>query len=370
MSDAELLGVEAVFASGWLGMGEEVVQFESELRAFLGVFDVICCNTGTSALHLALAALELPSGAEVIVPSLTWTSSVQSILMAGLTPVFADVDATSLNLTANTIRSVLSPETRAFMPVHYCGLSCDMDPIVALAEQHGALVVEDAAHAFGSSYNGRPVGQNGHLTCFSFDPIKNITCGEGGAVVVSTERFANAAKLARSKRVLGMDLDTWARHRTLRPYHYDVSSDGFRYHMPNFCAAIGRAQLRRFDVFAARRRDIASRYTRAFASHHAIRLLPFDAGTTVPFMFVVRAANRAAFMAHLRERDVMSGVHYLPNHRHTHFKRFRAGAMTVTDTVAEQIVTLPLFVDQTDAQVETVINAVLDYSGLPVSDMH
>ncbi len=368
MTDDELRAVGEVFATGWLGMGEETTRFEAELRAFLGVREVVACNTGTSALHLALAALQAPRGAEVIVPSLTWTASVQAILMAGLTPVFADVDPVTLNLSAGAARAALSERTAAIMPVHYRGLACDLDPIVTLAEGHGAVVVEDAAHAFGSSYRGHLIGQTGHITCFSFDPIKNITCGEGGAVVTNSERFAGAMALARSMRVLGMDLDTWARRKADRQFHYDVTADGFRYHMPNICAAIGRSQLRRFDAMAARRREIASRYAEAFAENPSIRVLPCDATTTVPFMCVVLAEDRAGFMAHLKARGVSTGVHYLPNHLHTRFRAFRHTELPVTEYAANRIVTLPLFVDQTDAQVDAVIEAVRAFHGAPVTD--
>ena len=363
MTDAEHRAVGEVFATGWLGMGEEVARFEEEVGAFLGVRGVVSCNTGTSALHLALAALGLPAGAEVIVPSLTWVASVQAILMAGLTPVFADVDDHTLNMTAATVAAVVSSRTGAIMPVHYRGLACDLDPIVELAEAHGAVVVEDAAHAFGSSHRGRLIGQSGHITCFSFDPIKNITCGEGGAVVSNAERFDGVLAAARSMRVLGLDLDGWSRNRAERPFHYDVTADGFRYHMPNICAAIGRVQLQRFDGMALRRREIAQRYQEAFTGLEAVRVMPFDAATTVPFMSVVRVEARAAFMAHLRASGVSCGVHYLPNHRHTRFREFRRGDLAVTERAVEEIVTIPLFVDQTDAQVDAVIAAVRSFSG-------
>ena len=361
MSDEELRAVAGVFATGWLGMGDEVTKFEEELAAFLGARRVLAVNSGTSALHLALECLELPAGSEVIVPSQTFMASVQAIISAGLTPVFADVEEETMNLSARTAAPMISGKTRVIMPVHYRGHPCELAPIVALAEKHGAVVVEDAAHAIGSEYAGRKIGASGHVTCFSFDPIKNITCGEGGAVVTSSERFDGAMELARRMRVLGMDLDTWSRYQTKRPFHYDVVSDGFRYHMPNISAAIGRSQLRRFGELAGKRRSIAERYTKALAGHAAVKPLPVDVRTTVPFMYVVLVEQRAAFMEHLKANGVMSGIHYIPNHRHTRFRRFRAAPMEVTDRLSEQIVTLPLFPDQTDEQVERVIEVVRSF---------
>lgn len=213
LGEEELKAVAAIFSSRWLGLGSATKEFEDRLKDMLGVRHVLAVNTGTSALHLALEALQLKPGDEVIVPSLTFVASVQAILMAGLRPVFCDVSVETLELDLESVQRVVSPRSRVIMPVHYSGLACEMDEILTYAKDRQLSVVEDAAHAFGSSYKGRKVGTFGDLTCFSFDPIKNITCGEGGAVTTDRD---DLAKVMIPKRILGIDNDTWNRYRNER----------------------------------------------------------------------------------------------------------------------------------------------------------
>ncbi|MGE5294215.1 MAG: DegT/DnrJ/EryC1/StrS family aminotransferase, partial [Solirubrobacterales bacterium] len=195
----ELQAVERVFSSGWLGHGEVTLAFEQKLRMFLGARHAVAVSNGTAALHLALDALDLKPQDEVLVPTLTFVATPQAVLMAGATPVFCDVDPATFNLDVRDAASRVTPRTKAILPVHYGGTACDMDAVHQLAARAHLHVVEDAAHAFGSTYNGRKIGTLSELTCFSFDPIKNITCGEGGAVV--THDPVLAEKVA-ARRVL------------------------------------------------------------------------------------------------------------------------------------------------------------------------
>lgn len=366
LGHAELEAVRAVFETGWLGLGSVTYEFEQALKEYLGAEHVVAVNTGTSALHLALEGLYLDPGDEVIVPSLTFAASVQAIIAAGATPVFCDVLEDTLLMDVEDVARRLTPRTRAVMPVHYCGNPCDMDALLTLAERHLLMIVEDAAHAFGSMYDQRMVGGLSHerdITCFSFDPIKIITCGEGGAIVTHDPGLAEEL---RRMRLLGIDKDTWHRYRDRRSWFYEVTTPGYRYHMGNLNAAMGLAQLRKVDRVIARRREICRRYDEAFFNLSGVDPLPVDYDTVVPFMYVVKIPNgRDAFMSFLRERGIGTGVHYIPNHLHPHFQRYvRDGGRSLPQTNRTwlQIVTLPLYPTMTHFETKAVIDAVTAFA--------
>lgn len=348
-----------VFTSRWLGMGSTVKAFEDALVARVGAKHVLAVNTGTAALHLALAVLDLKPGDEVLVPSLTFVATIQAIIACGARPVFCDVEPDTLNLDVGDAVRRVTARTRVVLPVHYGGLACDMDAVCALAARHGLVIVEDAAHAFGSSYHGRPIGSIGHLTCFSFDPIKNITCGEGGAVATDDGAFA---KQIEHKRILGISNDTWSRYEGKRNWFYEVVTPGFRYHLSNINAAIGLVQLEKAAGFRRRKVELARGYDEALRGTPGLELLRRDYEATFPFCYIVKvpAGRRDAMMAFLKERGVATGVHYIPNHLQPLFAPY-ASALPVTEEVGERILTLPLFVEMTDAEQRTVIQTVREF---------
>lgn len=356
----ELEAVRHVFDSGWLGLGSAVFAFEERLKAYLGARHVIAVNTGTSALHIALAAYGVARGDEVIVPSLTFCASVQAIMAVGAVPVFCEVSPRTLNLDVADVERRLTPRTRAVMPVHYCGQACDMDALLALGRARGVAIVEDAAHAIGSTYKGRRIGGFGDCTCLSFDPIKNLTCGEGGAVALSDDALAE--EILR-KRILGIDKDTWHRYRNERAWFYEVTTPGFRYHMGNINAAIGLVQLGKLEAFCARKREIVAAYNRAFAGLPGIALLDWNLEDTAPFAYILRVlgGRREAAIEALRARGVGTGIHYIPNHTQPLFRPF-ATPLPITEQLGEEILTLPLFQDMTPGEVEQVVDAVESFS--------
>jgi perosamine synthetase len=355
IGEEELRAVGEVFASGWLGLGDKVKSFEQELSTYLGGSRVVALGTGTAALHAALAAVGVGPGDEVIVPSLTFVACPQAVVMAGATPVFADVEDESLTLSAEDVRRRMSPRTRAVMPVHYAGHACGMDALLDLAGDKVA-VVEDAAHAFGSEYKGRRIGSFGHIACFSFDPIKVLTCGEGGAVSTRNEDWARRVE---RMRMLGIEGDSWTRYQNKRRWFYDVPGPGCRYHMSNISAAVGLVQLRRLNGFLRRRREVVKAYDAAFRDLPGVRLLRHDVDTEAPFMYVLRvpADRRDDFMAALKARGVDTGVHYIPNHMHSYFKA-GAPSLPVTERAFQEIVSLPLFSHMTDEEVNLVTASV------------
>ena len=356
--------VGRVLESGWLGRGALSDRFETRLQQVIGARHVLAVNTGTSALHLSLACLDLKAGDQVLLPSLSFAGCAQAVLMVGATPVFCEVQEDTLNLDPADLERRLTPRSRAVMPVHFGGLPCQMDAITDIATTAGLAVVEDAAHAFGSTYRGRPVGTLGDLAAFSFDPIKNITCGEGGAVATGVEEYAERIRLMRN---LGIDRDGWTRVAApaghdgrSEDWGYAVSTIGFRYHLPDLNAAIGLTQLDRYDQMCARKRQVVAQYDAAFQDLDGLALLVHDLEHTFPFFYVLRVlgGRREALMRHLTTHGVGSGVHYIPNHLQPLFAAGGQESLPRTERIFGEILTLPLFADITDPEVETVVSAM------------
>ena len=355
----ELKEVEKVFLTGWLGLGSTVFEFENQLKDYLGAKHVLAVNTGTTALHIALDAFGIKDGDEVIVPSLTFCASVQVITALGARPVFCEINPDNLNMDVSDVKKRITRKTKAIMPVHYCGQACDMDALIEIGKNHNVFIIEDAAHAFGSSYKGRKIGSFGNATCFSFDPIKNLTCGEGGAVVLSDDA---TAELIGTKRILGIDKDTWHRYRNERAWFYEVTTQGYRYHMSNINAAIGIVQLTKFESFIQRKKEIVQKYNDAFMHIDGLKNLSWNLKETAPFAYIIRVLNgaREDMIAFLKEKGIGTGIHYIPNHLQPFFASF-ATSLPVTEQIGEEILTLPLYNDMTDQDVELVIQSVAEF---------
>jgi perosamine synthetase len=364
LGQEELAAVGRVFDTGWLGQGDVTRAFEHALRDVLGCAHVVAVSSGTAALHLALEALDLPAGSGVVVPSLTFAATVQAILAAGLRPLFCEVDPDTLQIDLDDVHARIArathaatfPRPRVIMPVHFGGASCDMAALLDLADAHGLTVVEDAAHAFGSAQGGKALGSFGAAGCFSFDPIKNITCGEGGAV--ATQSADIAARLS-TMRGLGISSDGWSRHTGQASWAYDVRARGWRCHLPNMNAAIGLTQLERMPALRARKQAIVRCYDHAFAQLPGLTPVARPCAHVFPFTYTVRVLNghRDGLMAHLRDRGIGSAVEYIPNHLHTAFGEFRTD-LPVTERLYGEILSLPLFADLTDEDVGRVVDAV------------
>jgi dTDP-4-amino-4,6-dideoxygalactose transaminase len=354
----ELTAIGQVFETGWLGMGSKVYDFEKAIQQYLGSGYVVAVSTGTAALHLALAGEGIGPGDEVIMPSLTFAATPQAVLACGATPVFCEVHETTLNMNVDDVEKKITPRTRCIMPVHYCGRPCDLPRLLDLCERHSLRLVEDAAHAFGSQIQGRKVGSFGHSTCFSFDPIKTITCGEGGAVVVHDKGLYE--HLVR-KRILGIDKDTWHRYQNRRSWFYEVITPGFRYHMSNINAAIGLVQLRRIDEFIGSRRDLVRTYNDALSDISGLRLLDHDLEQTAPFCYIVRVLNgrRDELLEFLEKRGIGAGVHYIPNHLQPLFKTHNS--LPVTERLYGEILSLPLYSSLTHKEVGQVVQAIEEF---------
>jgi len=356
MGEEELSAIREVFEHGYFGLGSQVLEFERKLSEYLGAEHVIALNTGTAALHVALDALGLGPGDEVITPSLTFAACFQAIALTGARPVPCEVTPDTLLLDLADVSRRITSRTRVLMPVHYAGNCCDMDAIASLAQRHQLRVVEDAAHAFGSTCRGRRIGSFGDIVCFSFDSIKNITCGEGGAVVC---RDPSLADLIRTKRVLGTDRKPMVGADPNQRWGYQVTTRGFRYHMGNINAAAGLSQLAKADRFIARRREIARRYDAALGPLPGIHPLRIDYAEAAPHIYVVRVkeGRRDLLMRCLRDAGVETSVNYVPNHLQPYF-RDEAVSLPETELAFEEILTLPLHCGLSDRDVETVIEGI------------
>lgn len=343
-----------ILEDGYLGMGTEVRWFEEDLAAFLGVAPtrVACVSSGTAAVHLAVQAV-VESGGEVLVPSLTFVATFQAISAAGAVPVACDVRTETATIDLADAACRLTPRTRAIMPVHYASYPADLDAVYAFARVHGLRVIEDAAHAFGCTVEGRRVGSFGDVACFSFDGIKNITSGEGGAVVSAD---AEVMRRVADARLLGVERDTDKRFRGERSWEFDVKAQGYRYHMSNLFAAIGRVQLRRFEAeFAPARVALARRYRALLGDVPGVGLLDTDLDCIVPHIQPIRigAGRRDAVRARLLEEGIETGMHYKPNHLLT---LYGGGSVSLprAERLYAELLSLPLHPGVTEAEVARI----------------
>ena len=366
VGEAEARAVSRVILEdGYLGMGNEVRLFEEELARYLGVepCQVITVNTGTAALHLAVDAIAAQCGAhggkpEVLVPSLTFVASFQAITAAGCLPVACDVLPETGTIDLADAERRLTPHTIAIMPVDYASNPWHLSEVYDFARRKGLRVVEDAAHAFGCKHHGRMIGSFGDMVCFSFDGIKNITCGEGGCLVAFDKE---AARLASDARLLSVENDAQKRFAGTRSWDPDVKRQGWRYHMSNIMAAIGRVQLGRLEAeFIPARRELAALYEERLSGVPGLALL-----TTDPQDFVVRHimparildGRKDAVKEALAAKDIPTGVHYKPNHLLSAFGG--AGiSLPVTEQLYAELVTLPMHPGLSVKDVEDVCAAL------------
>lgn len=354
----ELARVKEAFDYGYFGLAGMVLEFEEELKKYLGAQQVVTTNNCTSALHLALDALGIGEGDEVIVPSLTFIGSFQAISVTGAAPVPCEVYPDTLCMDIADVRKRITLKTKAVIPVHYAGNPCDMDALLKIAKEHDIRIVEDAAHALGSYYKGRKIGSFGDITCFSFDSIKNITCGEGGAIICQDTELAD---LLRQKRLLGIDRKSHAATWKERSLSYEVKTQGFRYHMSNINAAIGLEQLKKIDSFISRRREICRKYDSAFGKMLGVNCLPINYDEVAPHIYVMHVGNgkRDKLIAYLKDIDIETGINYIPNHLQPFYRRENAD-LPVTEKAYQEILTLPLHCGLSDADVSRVIQGVIE----------
>lgn len=358
IGEAEKLAVMGVLDREFLGMGAEVQQFEQALTEFFGR-PAVCVINGTAALQLALQACGIGIGDEVLVQSLTYVASFQAISATGATPVACDIDPATLTLDWRDAEKRLTPKTKALMPVHYSGGVGALDEIYAFAQRHGLRVIEDAAHAFGTIYQGKRVGSFGDIACFSFDGIKNITSGEGGCIVTDDEAILERV---RDARLLGVEKDTNHRYAGERSWDFEVTQQGWRYHMSNIMAVIGIKQLERFGEFCEVRRFLATQYTESLKLIKGLSVLRHSYTEEVPHIYVVILSekfDRDVIRRKLLENGIQTGIHYKPAHLLKLYKNFiKDYNLPNTENLFSRLITLPLHADMTLHDVAYVVNHI------------
>ena len=358
ISAAEKAAVLEVLNGEYLGMGSVVGDFEAELQDYFSR-DVVCVSSGTAALHLSLQGMGIGPGDEVLVQSLTYLASFQAIAASGGKPVAVDVNTEDFTIDLEDAEKKISSRTKAIMPVHYAGAVGDLSAIYRFAKKYGLRVLEDAAHAFGSSYNNQKVGEFGDVVCFSFDGIKNITCGEGGCIVSSDSKLLRKVSNAR---LLGVDGDSKRRIKRDRTWSPKVDSQGWRYHMSDIMAAIGIEQLKRFPILSKRRRELAKRYVKNLSNSKLYRCLHHDYDSIVPHIFPIEINSiviREDVVNQLSINGIQSGIHYYPNHKLDYFKDDQV-VLKNTDNLYKNILTLPLHPDLNDGDVDYICQKLMD----------
>ena len=372
IGDEEIAAVTDALRSGWVTTGPQTRLFEQAFTDYLGGgLESIAVNSATAGLHLALEALGIGPGDEVIVPTLTFTATAEVVRYLGADPVLVDVDPVTLNIDPACIRAALNPRTKAIMPVHYGGLACPMDEILTIAQEHGLKVVEDAAHALPTTWQGTLVGQlQSDITVFSFYANKSMTTGEGGIAVT---RHPALAQRMRTMRLHGMSRDAFDRFTSTTPaWYYEVVAPGFKYNLTDIAAAMGIQQLKKLPRFLARRQQLANRYRTQLA--HLPLVLPADAlpgDTHAWHLYVIRLTaasplGRDAVIQGLSDQGIGTSVHYVPLHRHPYWRdryQLTPAMFPQAEAAYQAMISIPLFTAMTDADQDRVIHALHEVLG-------
>jgi dTDP-4-amino-4,6-dideoxygalactose transaminase len=365
IGEAEIAEVVDSLRSGWLTSGAKVERFQRQFAAAVGARHAVALNSATAALHLALEAVGVRAGDEVVIPVYTFTATGEVVTYLGARPVLADIRADTLNIDAGTIEPHLTSRTKAIIPVHIGGQTCDMRPILELARARGLAVVEDAAHALPASYKGQPVGTIGDVTAFSFYATKTITTGEGGMVTTERDDYAARVKLMS---LHGLSGDAWNRYSARGHWYYEVVDFGFKYNMTDMAAALGLRQLERMSAFQQSREQVARRYTDAFGDVDTC-FVPRDAGYGMHawHLYVLElnlealAIGRNDVIERLRQKGVSTSVHFIPLNLHPVYQRtygYQPGQFPIAEAVFERACSLPIFPGMTNEDIDQVIDAV------------
>ena len=370
LGNEEIAAVVETLKSGWLTTGTKTKRFEEEFARYLGSRHAVAVNSCTAALHLALEAVGVGEGDEVIVPTMTFTATAEVVLYLKAKPVLVDCLPCTLNIDPAGIERAITARTKAIIPVHFGGQPCDMEAIMKIARRHRIYVIEDAAHALPAKYHGRMIGTIGDITCFSFYATKTITTGEGG--MATTDNPDWAARM-RMMSLHGISHDAWKRYAKEGSWYYEVLSPGFKYNLTDVAAAIGLEQLKKCEMFAAARKNIAAAYNERFRTMPEIQVPTCGADLDHAWhLYVIRLKldrvkiGRDQFIECLKDRRIGTSVHFIPLHLHPYYRESFGYLPTDFPNATEaynRIVSLPVYPGMTEANVEYVIQAVKDVFG-------
>ncbi len=362
-----MAAIAEVLRSGWLTMGTKTLEFEREFANYVGARHAVSVCSGTAALHLALEACGLQPGDEVLIPTTTFTATGEAVTYVGARPVLIDIDPITLNLDTRLVKRKITSRTRAMIPVHMAGQPCDLKELHCLASDHELHVIEDAAHALPSEYQGRRIGCLSELTAFSFYATKTLTTGEGGMITTDDDDYAARMRMMRLHGISG---DAWKRYEKNGSWFYEVLEAGFKYNPTDLQAALGLVQLAKCDALNDARRRIAGRYTSAFKEIGALEPPAIKCDRTTSWhLYILRLRleqlqiDRNGFIHKLKERGIGTSVHFIPLHLHPYYQRtygYRRGDFPIAETEFERCVSLPIYPAMSDADVEQVIDNVTE----------
>jgi UDP-4-amino-4-deoxy-L-arabinose-oxoglutarate aminotransferase len=365
ISNGDIAAVSEVLRSGWITTGSKTARFEEAFRKYCNAKGAVALSSATAGMHLLITALSIGPGDEVITPSMTWVSTVNLIVLAGATPIFADIDRDTLMVSSETVKPLITERTRLIVPVHFAGAAADMEPLRQLASARNIPLVEDAAHAAGTEYLGKRMGEQG-TAIFSFHPIKNMTCGEGGMFCSDDPEFLDRI---RRLKFHGLGVDAYDRTMQGRAPQAEVLEPGLKYNLTDMAAALGLGQLNRLDEFIEKRALLARRYQDRLADMDEIRPLavPSYPMRHAWHLFVIRldtqqaGMDRETFMAELKKRNIGTGIHFEAVHKQKYYREtlhLPEGALPNTEWNSDRICSLPLFPDMALEDVDEVVAAI------------
>jgi dTDP-4-amino-4,6-dideoxygalactose transaminase len=367
VGEEEVAAVAEVIRSGWLTMGPKTIEFEEQFAKYIGAKHAIAVCSGTAALHLSLEAIGLEAGDEVLIPDTTFTATGEVVKYFGARPVLVDIERRTMNIDVAETAQKVTPRTRAIIPVHLGGLPCDMREIQSLARQHNLHVIEDAAHALPSEYQGSRIGRISELTAFSFYATKTLTTGEGGMITTDNDDHASRLRLMRLHGIAG---DAWKRYGKNGTWYYEVVEAGYKYNLTDLQSALGLVQLKKCDASNDARRQIAQKYNEAFRALPELETPTLkDDRKSSWHLYILRLnldqlrLDRNTFVEELRQRGIGCSVHFIPLNLQPFYQRaygYGAGDCPVAEAQFQRCFSLPIYPGMSDSTVEQVIEAVAE----------
>ena len=363
----EIAAVTEVLRSGWITTGPRAREFETAFARYAGAKHALAVNSATAALHLSLAAIRLREGDEVIIPTMTFAATGEVVLYGKARPVLVDCEPDTFNMDPDAVERAITSRTRAIIPVHYAGQPCNMGRLMAIAQQKGIQVIEDAAHALPARYEGRMVGTLGDITCFSFYATKTITTGEGGMATTENDEYAERIRILS---LHGISKDAWKRYDRDGDWRYEILEPGYKYNLTDIQAALGLVQLGKSNAMWLRRATLAARYSEALQSLDAFEVPYVSPNVQHSWHLYVLRTNSSALQIHrdqviseLKRRGIGTSVHFIPLHLHPYYQEslgYKKGDFPVAEQLFDRCISLPIYPAMSDDDADRVIDAVRD----------